>query len=133
VKIETGIFAGLVFCFVPVGVIYWWLTGGQEHVGYLALILCGALGALITGYLWMTSRRIDERPEDNPDGEIADGAGPYGEFAPHSWWPLPLALSGAICFLGVAIGWWIFFIGLGLGAVSLVGWVYEYYRGAHAH
>ena len=30
-------------------------------------------------------------PEDNPDAEIYDGAGEYGFFSPHSWWPMPVA------------------------------------------
>jgi hypothetical protein len=34
--------------------------------------------------------------------------------------------------LGVAAGAWIAFIGGGILVVSLVGWVYEYYRGYFA-
>jgi hypothetical protein len=35
---------------------------------------------------------------------------------------------------GVAIGaWWLLIIGVGLGAISLTGWVFEFYRGEHAH
>ena len=35
---------------------------------------------------------------------------------------------------GVAIGaWWLVIIGVVLGAVALSGWVFEYYRGEHAH
>ncbi|MFP5346015.1 MAG: cytochrome c oxidase subunit 4 [Actinomycetes bacterium] len=132
-KTETSIFAGLVFFFVPVGLIYGWLTDWQEHVGYLALILTAGLCGLIAAYLWMTSRRIDERPEDDPQGEVEENAGELGFFSPYSWWPLPLAIGGALIFLAVAVGWWILVLGIPLSAVSLVGWVYEYYRGAHAH
>jgi hypothetical protein len=35
--------------------------------------------------------------------------------------------------LGVVIGWWLVIIGAGLGVVALTGWVFEYYRGEHAH
>jgi hypothetical protein len=29
--------------------------------------------------------------------------------------------------------WWLFIIGGVLGMVTLCGWVFEYYRGEHAH
>ena len=32
-------------------------------------------------------------------------------------------------FLGLAVGWWLLYIGLGLAALALVGWVFEYWRG----
>ena len=34
----------------------------------------------------------------------------------------------------VAFGaWWLFIIGGVLGSVALSGWIFEYYRGEHAH
>jgi hypothetical protein len=132
VKIETMLFGSGLFFFTPVALIYG-LLSGWEAVGTAGLLLTAGLAALIGGYLWVTARRIDPRPEDDPQGEIAEGAGEQGFYSPHSWWPLPLALSGAVVFLGLVIGWWMFYIGAAIGVVSLVGWVYEYYRGAHAH
>ncbi|MFZ5870611.1 MAG: cytochrome c oxidase subunit 4 [Actinomycetota bacterium] len=131
-KIETMLFGSGVFFFGPVGLIYGWLSD-WEAVGTAALLLTAGLAALVGGYLWITSRRIDARPEDDPQAEISEGAGEQGMFSPWSWWPLPLALASAIIFAGLAVGWWLFYIGAALGAVALVGWVYEYYRGAHAH
>ena len=131
-KIETMVFGIGVFFFTPIAVIYG-LLSNWEWVGTVGLFLLVGLSALTASYLWITGRRIDERPEDNPQGEIPEGAGEQGMFSPHSWWPLPLALSGAIVFSGLAFGWWMVYVGIALGAVSLVGWVYEYYRGAHAH
>lgn len=131
-KIETMLFGSGLFFFTPVALIYG-LLSGWEAVGTAALLLTAGLAALIGGYLWVTARRIDPRPEDDPQGEIEQGAGEQGFYSPHSWWPLPLAAAGAVVFAGVAIGWWLFFIGAAFGALALVGWVYEYYRGAHAH
>jgi len=34
---------------------------------------------------------------------------------------------------GIVIGWWLFILGVGFGAVMVVGWIFEYYRGIHAH
>ena len=131
-RIETMVFGIGVFFFLPLAVIYG-LLSGWEWVGTVGLFLLVGLFALVAGYLWITGRRIDERPEDDPQADIHEGAGEQGMFSPHSWWPLPLALSGAVVFSGLAFGWWMVYVGVALGAISLVGWVYEYYRGAHAH
>ena len=45
------------------------------------------LTGLIGGFFWFVSRRIDARPEDRKDAEIADGAGELGFFSPGSYWP----------------------------------------------
>ena len=131
-KIETWLFGSGLFFFTPIGLIYGYLSG-WEAVGTAALLLTAGLAGLVGGYLWVTARRIDERPEDDPFGRIDEGAGEIGFFSPWSWWPLPLAFSAAVCFLGLAIGWWLFIIGAALAAFALVGWVYEYSRGQHAH
>lgn len=132
-KVETWLFSAGAMFFAPIAIIYGFVTRWHEPVGAAALFLTAGLAALIGLYFFFTSRRIDPRPEDDPQGEIHQGSGVYGEFAPQSWWPLPLALSGALCFAGLAVGWWLFFIGAGLGAISVVGWVFEFYRGEHAH
>jgi hypothetical protein len=132
VKIETMLFSFGVFFFTPIALIYGWLSD-WEAVGTAGMLLLGGLAALVGGYLWVTSRRIDARPEDDPQGEISEGAGEQGMFSPWSWWPLPLALAAAVMFVGAVIGWWLMLIGAVFGAIALVGWVYEYYRGPHAH
>ena len=39
----------------------------------------------------------------------------------------------AVTFLGMAVGVWVLIIGVVASMLALVGWVFEYYRGAHAH
>lgn len=131
-KIETTVFGLGVFFFTPLAVIYG-LLSGWEAVGSVGLFLLAGLSGLVAGYLWITSRRIDLRPEDDPQGEIAEGAGEQGTFSPHSWWPLAVGLAGAVTFAGLAIGWWMVGLGMAISVIAIVGWVYEYYRGAHAH
>jgi putative effector of murein hydrolase LrgA (UPF0299 family) len=133
VKPEARLFLGGVAFFVPVGLIYAALTHGQELVGALAIPLVGGLVAMIGGYLALVSRRIDARPEDDEHAEIADGAGDLGIFAPWSWWPLVLAAAAALAFAAMAVGFWLLAIALPLGVVGLVGWVFEFSRGQHAH
>ena len=80
-----------------------------------------------------TGRRLPRRPEDDPAGEIEEGAGEFGFFSPHSWWPLFVGLAAATVALGVAFGWWLFLIGALALLLSVVGFVFEYYRGHYAH
>jgi hypothetical protein len=133
VKIEIKLFLWLTPFFLVVGVIYGLLTEWQEPVGFLGIPLVGGLMAMVGAYLALTARRIDPRPEDNEDGDIEDGAGDQGVYAPWSWWPLVLGLAAATAFLGMAVGWWVLYIGFMIGVIALVGWVFEYSRGQHAH
>ena len=132
-KVESWVFGAGTFFFAPIGVIYGILTGWDEPVGPVALFLTSGLALMVGWYLWFTARHIDARPEDDPAAPIEAAAGEYGFFSPHSWWPLPLGLCGATVFLGMAAGWWLMYIGIILGAFALIGWVFEYWRGAHAH
>jgi hypothetical protein len=76
---------------------------------------------------------MDARPEDRKEAEVVDGAGELGFFPPYSWWPLWCASSLAVCVIGTVFGWWLFLIGAGFGSMALIGWVFEFYRGEHAH
>ena len=107
--------------------------GRVEWVGTVALLLSFLLCAMCGGFFWFVSRRIDLRPEDRSDGEIADGAGELGFFPPYSWWPLWCSLTLSVIVLGVVMAWWLFVIGVVLGLLALQGWIFEYYRGEHAH
>ncbi|MDQ1620084.1 MAG: hypothetical protein QOE19_2653 [Actinomycetota bacterium] len=130
-KIEGWLFASGFFFFAIAAVIYGLLSG--EVVGTVALAFTAGLSFLVGYYLLFTARRIDSRPEDRQDAEIAEGAGELGFYSPHSWWPLPLAFFSAVAFTGVAIGWWLFIVGAIGAMLSVVGLVFEYYRGDVAH
>lgn len=132
-KIEARIFYAGVAFFVPVGVIYGILTQWNEAVGVAGLFLTGGLAGMIGLYLYATGRRLDPRPEDDPRARISEGAGEQGVFSPWSWWPLAIALSAFVVFLGFAMGFWISGVGMALATVAVIGWVFEYYRGVHAH
>ena len=131
-KAETWIFVITTAFFALVTPAYWLIT--NDWTGTSALVMSTLLVAMITLYLGFHAAKMDPRPEDRKDAEIADGAGELGFFPPYSWWPLWCALTLAVCVLGVALGqWWLFVIGAGIGLVALSGWVFEYYRGEHAH
>ncbi|MFJ6002306.1 cytochrome c oxidase subunit 4 [Arthrobacter sp. NPDC092385] len=132
-RIEKNLFLIGLPIFVVIGVVYGVLTEFSEWVGFLGILLVGGLAGMIGFYLAFTGKRVGERPEDRLDAEIHEGSGEQGHFSPWSWWPLVLGLSAATGFLGIAIGFWIMYIGMGLAVIALVGWVFEYSRGDHAH
>ncbi|MFV0463741.1 MAG: cytochrome c oxidase subunit 4 [Nostocoides sp.] len=123
---SVGVFLGIM---AP---IYGVATNWREPVGPVALIMCALLGLMVTYYLWFTGKKIGMRPEDDADGEIGQFEGDYGFFSPYSWQPLFLAGSAALCFLGLAVGWWLFIIGAALGLFALIGWTFEYWHGERA-
>lgn len=131
-KIETKLFLLLVPFFVVCTVVYGWWSD-WEAVGTAGLMLVAGLVAMIGGYLALLARRIDARPEDDPYADVEQGAGDQGVFSPWSWWPLVLALGAAVSFASLAIGWWLLAIGAFIGVIGLVGWVFEFSRGQHAH
>jgi hypothetical protein len=73
------------------------------------------------------------RPEDDNEGEIAQGTGELGFFSPHSWWPFWVGLAGAVTAVGFAVGWWLVLIGVVAIMFAAIGFVFEYYRGHFSH
>ena len=130
-KVEAYLFLGCAGFFGAADLVYWNLS--HDPTGTTALALSVCLAFLIGFYVMFTGRRLPARPEDNQEGDIVEGTGELGFFSPHSWWPLFVGLAAALATVGVAIGWWLFLIGA-LGVIlSMIGFVFEYYRGHYAH
>ncbi|GAA4415868.1 cytochrome c oxidase subunit 4 [Actinokineospora soli] len=100
----------------------------KEPVGTVALILTGGLSLIISSYFHFIARRLAQRPEDNPDAEISDGAGELGFFSPGSYWPVALAASAALGGFALAF-WqiWLLVIALSLVLITIGGLVFEYH------
>ena len=135
-KVEAWIFGACTIFFVFIAPVYWFMA--KDPTGTTALVMISLLTLLITFYLGFHARRMSQlgtpRPEDRKDAEVADGAGELGFFPPYSWWPLWCGLTLMVIVFGVAMqAWWLFVIGIVIGAATLSGWVFEYYRGVHAH
>lgn len=124
-KVNWQLFGGLSVFYVLMTIIYWQIGG--EPVGVGGMLLAACLAGMVGFYVWFTQKRIGVTlPEDNLTALIEDGAGELGFYSPHSWWPLPVALSACAMGLGLAIGWWLTLIGLGSLIISVIGMVTEY-------
>jgi hypothetical protein len=130
-KIEGYLFVGCAAFFGASDLVYWHFS--KDPTGTTALFFAVCFAFLAGFYLLFTGRRLPPRAEDVPDAEVSDGTGELGFFSPHSWWPLITGLSAAVAALGVAIGWWLFLIGMLFVLLSAIGFVFEYYRGQYAH
>ncbi len=137
--IEARLFEILTAFFILAAVVYGALTaifqyGGIEWAGTTALVLTAGL-SLITGtFFRFVARRLDTRPEDYEDAEISDGAGELGFYAPHSWWPILIALAFSTAAVGAAL-WlpWLIAAGVVFVIAAVCGLVFEYYIGPEKH
>lgn len=133
-KTEWRLF-GIVSLFLAIaGIVYGLWTsavdGRVEWIGTVALALSFLLTAMCGGFFWFVSRRIDPRPEDRPDAEIADGAGEIGFFSPGSYWPFGLAVAATIAGLGLVFWqWWLIAAGMIAVILGACGLLFEYYSG----
>jgi hypothetical protein len=125
-KVESRIFEIITAFFFIAAIIYTVLA--QEPVGIAALFLTGGLSLIIGTYFRFISRRLEARPEDNPEAEVSDGAGDVGFFSPGSYWPIGVAAAAALC--GVALAFfhvWLLVIGGVLLLLAVGGLVFEYH------
>ena len=136
-RVNSVLFWILTVFFIVVAAIYgFWTvidTGQLEWVGTITIALSGILSGFIAFYLdRVFAAQGGDLPEDRLDANIDDGDAELGFFSPWSWWPIMLGGALALFMLGLAVGFWISFIAVGILAISIVGWVYEYYRGLFA-
>ncbi|MGY1741024.1 MULTISPECIES: cytochrome c oxidase subunit 4 [unclassified Blastococcus] len=131
-KVEAAIFNIVSAVLVVFAVVYgFW---AKEPIGTTALALSAGLTILVGGFFWFISRRIDARPEDRKDAEMADGAGELGFFSPASYWPIGIAFSAGVTALGLAFWYpWLISIGVVAVLVTVGGLLFEYYVGQNAH
>ena len=126
-KVEARIFELLTIFFFVVGLIY--VIIAQEPAGSAALFLTGGLALIVGTYFRFVARRLEApRPEDNPAGEISDGAGDVGFFSPGSYWPVGLAAAAAL--VGISLAFfqvWLLVIALVLLLFAVGGLVFEYH------
>jgi hypothetical protein len=126
-KVEGVLFAFLSVFFLASSAVYWLVS--KDPTGFTCLLLSGGMAFIIGYYVLFTARRMDARPEDREDAEIAEAAGEVGFFAPHSWWPIFLAASFTLTTLGLVFGLFLILIGALALLVCVSGLLFEYYVG----
>lgn len=133
-KTEARLFLGIAaFCWalsIAYGI---WTKQSQGHVevaGLAALILSGGLAGIAGSFFWFVSRRIDLRPEDREDAEIAEAAGELGFFSPGSYWPIGIAGAATVAGIGLAFfELWLALVGIIAILFTVGGLLFEYYVG----
>ncbi|SHF45368.1 cytochrome c oxidase subunit 4 [Streptoalloteichus hindustanus] len=127
-KVEARLFEVITIFFFGAAIVYGFLA--KEPVGITAITLTGGLSLIIGTYFRFVARRVETRPEDNPDAEISDGAGELGFFSPGSYWPVGLAAAAALG--GVAVAFfhvWMLVIAVPIILIMVAGLVFEYHVG----
>ena len=124
--------------FLIVAIAYGFVTGtyephGIETVGFPAILALSGLGFMIAMALTLAYRKNSINPSDDLDAEVSREAGVQGSFSPYSWAPLWASLGAALCFLGVAAGWWIFAFGIMFAIYGVLSWVLEFSICQHTH
>ncbi len=120
---------GAVF-FLLVGGIYYYVSG--DEIGTTALVMTGGLAFLVAFYVLYTNKRLDGLPEDRANAEVDEADPEYGFYSPHSWWPLPVGFAAMLIALGFIFAAWLVVLGVSVLMIAVIGWLFEYYRGAFA-
>ncbi len=126
-KVEGFVFSFFAVFLTMSSVVYWFTS--KDPTGTTALAISAGLGVLIGGYLLFVARRMEPRPQDVPDAEVADAAGELGHFSPGSYWPFFIAVATMLLLLGVVFGIWLSIIAVALLLGSVIGLLFEGYVG----
>jgi len=125
-KVESRLFEIVSVAIFVMGIVYAILA--QEPVGIAGLFLTGGLTLIIGTYFRFVSRRLEERPEDNPEADVSDGAGDVGFFSPGSYWPLAVAACAALVGISLAFFYiWALVIAGIMLLMAVGGLVFEYH------
>lgn len=136
-KLDGKLFLWGAFFYALVGAIYGIWThqadGKVDWAGVLVLLFTALLALMVGFYFSFTSKRLGALPEDALEANPEDADPDYGFYSPHSWWPLAVGASVATIAFGWVFAAWLVLFGVAALMLSLVGFVFEYYRGDHAH
>ena len=126
-KVEAKILLGLGTFFGILSAVYW--NWSLENAGGV-MMFSGMLLCLVPGaYYYWWSRRMKQRPEDDPYATQAQGAGVVGTFPGTSIWPFTLGMGAFFVVLALVFGIWFLVPGLGLAVWALFGGTAEGRRG----
>ena len=117
----TGVFFGII------GVVYWFTS--YEDAGFLMLLGSMLLGLLPGSYYLWWSYKMKPQFNDDPEGEIAEGAGTIASFPGSSIWPFLLGMGAMFAVLTFVFGLWLAPIAAALIVSAAIGVTVESRRG----
>ena len=126
-RVEAKLLLGLGVFFGLMCAVYW--NWSLENAGGVMMFAGMLLGFLPGGYFYWWSRRMKTRPEDDPQGTHAQGAGVVGAFPGTSIWPFTLGMGAFFSVLALVFGIWLLVPGLGLVVWAIIGGTSEGRRG----
>ena len=101
-KVESRTYLGFMAFFAVIGLLYWFTA--YEDAGSILLGAAALLSLLLGGYLFVLSRWIPSRTQDDPRASIADGAGTVGEFPAPTVWPFVFGFGATVLATGTVFG-----------------------------
>ena len=126
-KVEAKLLLGLGLFFGIMCAVYW--NWSLENAGGVMMFAAMLLGFLRGSYYYFGSRRMKQRPEDNPQATQTQGAGVVGAFPGSSIFPFVMGMGAFFVVLALVFGIWLLVPGLGLVVWSLLGGTAEGRRG----
>ncbi len=118
---------GLGTFFGVIALVYWFW--GYEDGGFLMLIGTTLLGIFPGSYYLWWSYHMKLQPDDDPEADMAEGAGDVGSFPPSSIWPFILGMGALFATLTFVFGLWMAPIAASLLISGAIGGTVESRRG----
>ena len=126
-KVDGFFLAGIGIFFGIIGMIYWFTS--YEDAGFVMLIGSALLGLLPGSYYLWWSYNMKPRPDDDPDADVAEGAGTVDSFPGSSIWPFLLGMGAMFICLTFIFGLWLAPLGGALILSAAIGVTVESRRG----
>jgi hypothetical protein len=126
-KVDGLFLAGIGVFFGIIGIIYWFTS--YDDGGFMMLIGSALLGIFPGSYYLWWSYRMKLRPDDDPDADVAEGAGTIDSFPGPTIWPFVLGMGAMFITLTFIFGLWLAPIGGALMLSAAIGVTAESRRG----
>jgi hypothetical protein len=127
VRVDGWFLGGVGVFFGIIGVIYWFTS--YEDAGFLMLMGSMLLGLLPGSYYLWWSYKMKPQPDDDPNADMAEGAGTVESFPGSSIWPFVLGMGAMFTVLTFVFGLWLAPIGAALILSAAIGGTMESRRG----
>ncbi|MHB1518330.1 MAG: aa3-type cytochrome oxidase subunit IV [Acidimicrobiales bacterium] len=126
-RVDGLFLAGVGLFFGIIGLVYWFTS--YEDAGFLMLLGTSLLGFLPGSYYLWWSYHEKPQPSDNPDADIAEGAGTVETFPGSSIWPFILGMGAMFTVLTFVFGLWMAPLAAALILSAAIGATVESRRG----